>query len=155
MIIRPMTEADLPAAAALIRALSLEFFLNDCSAEAVAVFTRENDEHALRRFMHAGTRYYVAEVDQAMAGFVAMRDNRHLFHMFVAKQHHRKGLAWALWRHARQCAIEQGNGGLFTLNASSYAVPVYERMGFVRTAPTQYKNDIPFNPMELDENADD
>ncbi len=150
-----MTEADLPAAAALMRELALEFFLNDCSDDAVAAFTRENDADGLRRFMHAGTQYYVAEVAQGLAGFIAMRDNQHLFHMFVAKEHQRQGLARALWRHARQRAIEQGNGGLFTLNASNYAVPVYERMGFVRTAPTQYKHDIPFNPMQLDENADD
>jgi GNAT superfamily N-acetyltransferase len=148
-----MTDTDVPAAAAMMRALSLEFFLNEGSAEAATFFTNENDEAGLRRFMAAGTVYYAAVMGPALAGFIALRDNKHLFHMFVDKLHHGKGVARALWQHARQQAIERGNPGLFTVNASNYAVPVYERMGFVRTAPTQCKNGIYFNPMQLDEKA--
>ena len=148
-----MIDTDVPTAAALMRAMSLEFVLHEGSAEAAEFFTKENDEAGLRGFMAKGALYYVAEVDGAMAGFVAMRDQRHLFHMFVDKAHHRKGIASALWLHARARAIEQGNPGLFTVNASSYAVPVYERFGFARTGSTQSKNGISFNPMQLDEQA--
>ncbi len=51
-------------------------------------------------------------------------------------------------RRARRGA---GNPGLFTVNASNYAVGVYEALGFARTAPIQCKNGIYFNPMQLDE----
>lgn len=148
-----MTDADVPAAAALMRALSLEFFLHEVSPEAATFFTSENDEAGLRGFMAAGTAYYAAIIDDALVGFIAVRENKHLFHMFVSKDHHGKGVARALWRHARQQALARGNPGQFTVNASNYAVPVYERMGFVRTAPTQCKNGIYFNPMQLDEGA--
>lgn len=148
-----MTVADVPAAAALMRALSLEFFLHESSSEAAAFFTAENDEAGLRRFMAAGTVYDAAEIDGTLAGFIALRDNRHVFHMFVDKAQHGKGVARALWQHARQQALARGNCGVFTVNASNYAIAVYERMGFVRTGPTQCKNGIYFNPMQLDEGS--
>lgn len=145
-----MTEADLPAAAALMRELSLEFFLHEGGPEAADFFTRENDEAGLRGFMQAGIRYYVAIDQGVLAGFIAIRDNSHLFHMFVSKTHHRKGVAKQLWQTARAAALAAGNPGVFTVNASNYAVPVYEKMGFIRTGPTQTKNGIHFNPMRLD-----
>lgn len=144
-----MTDTDLPAAASLMRALSLEFILHEGSPEAADFFTKENDEDGLRGFMRAGILYYVAEVDGKLGGFIAMRDNRHLYHMFVARELHGKGLARNLWRHAREEAIARGNPGVFTVNASNHAVAVYEAMGFRRTGPMQLKNGIYFNPMQL------
>lgn len=145
-----MTDHDVPAAAALMRALSLEYFLHEGGPEAAAHFTDENNEAGLRGFMQAGIRYYAAVENGTLAGFIAIRDNSHLFHMFVSKSHHRKGVARQLWDVARAEAMAQGNPGMFTVNASNYAVPVYEKMGFVRTGPTQSKNGIFYNPMQLD-----
>jgi GNAT superfamily N-acetyltransferase len=104
----------------------------------------------VRKFLRAGTVYRVAEVDGRIAGFIAIRDNKHVFHMFVDKSHHRKGIATALWDAARRAAIEAGNPGLFTVNSSNFALPMYEKLGFVRTADMQQKNGIFYNPMQLD-----
>lgn len=150
MTIRPITDDDIPAVAALMRSLSNEFIVHDCSPVAAASFVRENDEHAIRAFVRAGMAYHVAEKEQGIAGFIAIRDNKHVFHMFVAKAHHRQGIAKALWAVARQAAIEKGNPGQFTVNASNYALSAYEAMGFVRTAPVQCKNGITYNPMQFD-----
>ena len=61
------------------------------------------------------------------------------------------GRAWRakLWEVARPAAIDAGGSGSFTVNASNFAVPVYEAMGFVRTAPTQCLKGLYFNPMSL------
>jgi GNAT superfamily N-acetyltransferase len=99
--------------------------------------------------VNAGIVYHVAENDNRIVGFVALRDNRHVFHMFVDKACHRQGIAAALWQRVRETALAAGNPGEFTVNASNYAVPVYEKMGFVRTAEMQCKNGIYFNPMLL------
>lgn len=153
MHIRPINASDLPAVAAMLRELSLEFVVNDTSADVATRFTEAHDEAALRDNMHAGDVCYVAELDQALAGFISVREQRHIFHLFVSKVHHGKGIARALWEHARLRTQPQGSSAIFTVNSSNYAVPVYERLGFVRTAPTQCKNGIYFNPMQLDESA--
>jgi hypothetical protein len=38
---------------------------------------------------------------------------------------------------------------VFTVNASNHALPFYESLGFVRTAPMQVAA-VPYNPMRLD-----
>ena len=150
MLIRPINDNDIAAVAALMRGLSAEFIVNEGSAAAASSFVRENDEAGLRGFIHAGIVYHVAERDGKLLGFIAVREHKHLFHMFVDKQHHRQGIASALWAVARRAAIEAGNPGLFTVNSSNYALPVYKAMGFVQTAPMQFKNGLYYNPMELD-----
>lgn len=153
MRIRPLTDNDIPTLAKLMRSLSDEFIVHECSPVAAASFARENDENGVRAFVAAGMRYHVAEGDEGVVGFIALRDNKHVFHMFVDKGHHRQGIAKALWQVARETALAAGNPGGFTVNSSNYALPVYEALGFVRTAPTQCKNGIYYNPMALGEVA--
>lgn len=149
MRIRPIQDSDIPAVAALMRSLAEEFIVHESSAEAAATFITENNEEGIRGFVNAGMAYYVAEKDRAIVGFIALRDNKHVFHMFVDKAHHRQGISAALWQCARDAALEAGNPGEFTVNASNYALPVYARMGFVPTAEMQCKNGIYYNPMQL------
>lgn len=145
-----MDNADIPALAQLLRSLADEFFLHESGADAGSAFLRDNNEAGIRSFVQAGMTYHVAEFDGRIAGFIALRDNKHVFHMFVDKAHHRQGLARALWEVASARAIEAGNSDVFTVNASNFAMPVYEAFGFVRTAPMQCTNGIYYNPMQLD-----
>lgn len=150
MRIRNITDNDIAEVAILMRTLSQQFITNEGSVAASEMFARENDAAAIRSFIQAGMAYHVAEQDGAIVGFIAVRECKHLFHMFVDQRHHRRGIARALWAAARQAAQRGGNDGVFTVNSSNYAVPVYEALGFVRTEPTQCKNGIYYNPMKLD-----
>jgi ribosomal protein S18 acetylase RimI-like enzyme len=153
MLIRPLEEADIPAAARLFSDLAREFIVHELSREGAATFLRENDEEGLRGYVARGHVYHVALVDGELAGFVAVRDLTHLFHLFVARRWHRHGIARALWNVARDAAFERGNPGWFTVNASNYALPVYEALGFVRTAPMQCGKGVYYNPMRLELDA--
>lgn len=150
MQIRPLTAHDIPAVARLFGALAMEYIVNQAPPDAARQFVRDNDEDALRGFLAAGMRYHVAERDGQIVGFVALRAQKHLYHLFVDKQYHRQGIATALWEVARQEALAAGNPGVFTVNASNYALPVYQKMGFVQTGPMQFKSGLYYNPMQLD-----
>ena len=149
MQIRPIIETDIAAVARLIRLLSEQFIVHESAPDAAAAFVREHDQDAVRRNIGAGMVYQVAESDAMLAGFIAVRDNTHLFHMFVDQRFHRQGVARALWEVARAAAVKAGNPGVFTVNSSNFAVPVYEALGFIRTNVTQYSNGIYYNPMQL------
>lgn len=149
MQIRPILDKDIPVVARLMRTLSEEFIVHESTTEAAASFVRENDEAGILNFIDAGIAYRVAEIDGRVVGFIAIRENRHLFHMFVDKAYHRRGIARQLWEVARKAAIEAGNPGVFTVNSSNYALPVYEKLGFVRTEPTRETNGLYYNPMRL------
>ncbi|WP_223468113.1 GNAT family N-acetyltransferase [Massilia soli] len=142
-----MNDADIGAAARLLEVLGREYFLGTCSPGQADAFVRENDAQALRRLVADGYVYHLAEIDGALAGFIGMRERRHVYHLFVAKECQRRGVGRRLWEHARQVAMQGGADGVFTVNASNYAVPMYESLGFVRAAAMQTKNGLAFNPM--------
>jgi ribosomal protein S18 acetylase RimI-like enzyme len=147
MDLREMTDADIGAVARLLEALAREYFLANCSPEQAATFVRDNDAAAIRRLVAQGYAYHVAEIDGQLAGFIAVREQRHVFHLFVAADCHRRGVGRRLWEHAKAAAVSTGGDGSFTVNASNYAVPMYESLGFARILPMQCKDGIEFNPM--------
>jgi GNAT superfamily N-acetyltransferase len=149
MLIRPLHDPDIGAVASLMRVLAPEFILRDTPPEAASTFLRDNDACAVRRYVAAGVVYHVADVQGALAGFVAMRDCRHLFHMFVAKAHHGQGVGRALWEVASKAALDAGGDGVFTVNSSDYAIAVYRAFGFVPAAPRQRTNGLTYTPMQL------
>ncbi len=151
MRIRPIEEGDVPAVARLLNQLARKFIVHESTPEGAATFLRENDEEAIHRYIALGHVYHVAEADGEIAGFISVRDCTHVFHMFVGAQWQGQGVARRLWEVARSGAVERGGSGAFTVNASNFAVPVYEAMGFVRTAPTQCVKGLYFNPMKLED----
>lgn len=80
---------------------------------------------------------------------IAIRDNSHLFHLFVAKEFQGRRLASQLWHIAKSNALIAGNPGSFTVNSSLNALAVYESFGFVREGEVQRMHGISFQPMRL------
>jgi GNAT superfamily N-acetyltransferase len=68
--------------------------------------------------------------------------------LFVDAAYQRRGIARALWEVALARALQPGHPGVFTVNASNVAVPLYASLGFERTAPT-VPDKVPYNPMRL------
>jgi GNAT superfamily N-acetyltransferase len=149
MLIRPLEETDIPQVARLLRVLAAQFIVHESPPEGAATFLRENDEEAIRGYRARGMVYHVAQAGAELAGFIAMRERSHLFHLFVDQRWQRQGLARRLWEVAQATALERGPLAAFTVNSSNHALPVYEAFGFVRTAPMQCVKGLYFNPMAL------
>jgi GNAT superfamily N-acetyltransferase len=153
MHLRLATLHDVPRISALIRSLSAPFFLSP-SGQGAELFLQSISESAIQDYVSAADFcYQVAEFDTELAGVVAMRDNSHLYHLFVAAAFQDQGIARHLWESAKARAVRAGNPGRFTVNASLGAVAVYERFGFVATGPAVAKHGISFQPMLLVENG--
>ncbi|WP_420126884.1 GNAT family N-acetyltransferase [Longimicrobium sp.] len=149
MHIRPATAGDAAGISALILSVS-RFFTLHPDGEGAEAFLANLSPQAIGGYLVSPAfAYQVAEEDGALAGVVAIRDNAHLHHLFVAAAHHGRGLARQLWDAAREAALRAGNPGEFTVNSSIYAIPVYERFGFVPTGPRVEQNGIAFLPMKL------
>lgn len=149
MRIRLATARDAEAISALIRGVSHFFTLRPDGAGAEA-FLETVSPHAIRGCLSSPDYVYrVAEEDGVIVGVVAVRESRHLYHLFVAPDGQRRGLARRLWTRAMRAAVRAGNPGEFTVNSTPFAVPVYERFGFVATGPRVEANGIAFVPMRL------
>jgi GNAT superfamily N-acetyltransferase len=148
--VRDANVADAGRISLLLTALAEEFIVGEFSTEGrqhlLAHFGVAEMEERLKA---AEYRFRVAEDGAVLAGVVAVRAGTHLQYLFVARSHQRCGLARRLWDLARLDAIGGGNAaGRFSVNASSYAVPAYERLGFRCVGPVRQENGVRFQPME-------
>jgi len=147
IVIRPGTVADAPSVGALVMDL-LPFLTVDPEGRGAESFVANIDATAQARYLAAPTfRYQLALHGDALAGFVAMRDNGHLFHLFVSRALHGQGLGRRLWELARDEAVALGNPGVFTVNASDHALAMYTRLGFVASGPREEQRGIAWTPM--------
>jgi GNAT superfamily N-acetyltransferase len=97
--------------------------------------------------VNARFRFWIADTGAGLAGVVALRDCNHIYHLFVAQAFQGTGLARRLWSTAQAAALQAGNPGNFTVNASVSAVPVYQHFGFVTTGPEVRSHGAVFVPM--------
>jgi len=80
-----------------------------------------------------------------------MRDDSHLFQLFVSTRLQGRGIARRLWQRTMRDAVRRAGTRHFTLNASVMAVPVYRRFGFMPSGPlTIGPSGLVTQPMRLE-----
>jgi GNAT superfamily N-acetyltransferase len=153
MQVRLATIEDASQISALISGLSHPFFLTP-GGEGAENFMQSISEAAVQGYITAPNfRYQVAESEGQLVGVVAVRDNSHLYHLFITPAFQGRGIARELWQLAKEQAVRAGNPGRFTVNSSLVAVPVYKRFGFVSSESTVARHGISFQPMVLVEDG--
>lgn len=150
MIIREASQSDAELISELIRGVA-GYFTTDPDGQGAEKFMQTITPDSIRTCItDPGFHYLVACEDDRLAGVAAIKDNRHLYHLFVAPDFQGQGLARQLWQSLRTAAIASGNNREFTVNSTPYAVPVYEHFGFQATGPIVEKDGIAFVPMKLE-----
>ncbi|MBG6219446.1 MULTISPECIES: GNAT family N-acetyltransferase [unclassified Janthinobacterium] len=148
-IMRPALVADAPAIVALIDDLMPFLTLHPDGAGAEK-FIQHCRQPAIEGYLSLPNyAYQLAYLDGELAGVVAMRDNTHLFHLFVPRALHRRGMARRLWQAAREVSLARGGVTAFTVNSSLYALPLYASLGFVATGPKVEMDGIAFVSMRM------
>lgn len=147
--IRLATRADAGPISALVSALSREFITPDYSNEGAANLLERMTPEATLGFMKDGFRYHIAEEAGKLVGYVATCHDSHLYHLFVAKSHQGRGLSRRLWETAKAACEAAGNTTRFTVNSSRYALPIYERFGFVAVSDEVNNDGVLYTPMEM------
>ena len=149
MRIRAAVPDDSEAISKLICELVEKFIAGEFSPEGRDFLLGTMTAGAIKQSMQSEYRYHVAEVKGLLAGVVAVKGNAHLYHLFVAEQFHRQGIAKKLWQLAMKECLRDGNTGEFTVNSSYYALGVYKKLGFVAQPGPKEKNGVVFYPMKL------
>ena len=149
LCIREATVDDAAAISGLIRPLAEKFIAVDFSPAGARNLLASMEPDAVAGYFELGYKYHVAEQDGVLAGVVAVRDNSHLYHLFVAEPFQGRGVARRLWQTARDACRRAGNPGSFTVKSSRFAVVVYRKLGFVESGPPESRDGITCFPMEL------
>lgn len=145
MTVRSATREEVPQIARLVHSLA-HFYLDDAQTTLPEWFA---ETLSLSSFVTRVTspeyRNWVYEVDGLVVGYIALKGESHLYHLFVAEEQQGKGIAKALW----ESAVRGSSANAFTVRSSLFAVPVYKRFGFVASGPVGTKDGISFQPMAL------
>lgn len=147
--IRTAVPEDSESISRLVCALVEKFIVKEFTSRGRVFLLGTMTANAIRQKIQSGYRYRVAEIDGVLTGVVAVRDNVHLYHLFVAEQFQRKGIAKRLWQFAMRECLSKGNTGEFTVNSSAYALDFYKKLGFVSQSGPKEKNGVVFYPMKL------
>jgi len=147
MEFRAGSPADAEAIAGLIASFQSEL-TNDPSGAGAEEYLASVSVLAEREYLaSARYRYLLAYSGSQLAGFIAIRDGSHLFHLFVERGHQRQGIARLLWEQVLRELCAPGNEGVFTVNSSLSAVPVYQAFGFTPAGSLQSMHGVSFLPM--------
>ncbi|MGE5450276.1 MAG: cysteine-rich CWC family protein [Acidobacteriota bacterium] len=147
--IRPATVQDSAQISALISGVARYFTLHPQGVGAEAFLVSMSADAIAGYIQDPGFHYLVAWApDGSMAGAAALRSDNHLFHLFVSPAWQRQGVATQLWQAVWDYAREQGRAGkAFSVNATPYAVPFYQRLGFAVSGERVETRGIAFIPM--------
>jgi GNAT superfamily N-acetyltransferase len=130
LTIRLATVDDAPAIGSLILGLLPHLTVHPQGLGAEKFIANIGIDAQRRYLGQDNFRYHVALQGGELVGVVAVRDNTHLFHLFIKEAQHRKGLGRRLWELARDDAMARGNPGRFTVNSAGRATGLYLRLGF-------------------------
>jgi GNAT superfamily N-acetyltransferase len=149
MHVRRATIRDAARISELIRPLAERYIAHEFSPEGAANLLASMETEAICGYFESGYEYHVAEEEGELVGVVGVRDNSHLYHLFVADESRGRGVARRLWQVARDACRRAGSAGEFTVNSSRFAVGMYRKLGFVEIGPPETKDGVTAIPMKL------
>jgi len=150
MEIREAEKSDISQLTNLVSSLTSNF-LDDPRGDAPFwLATTITHEAFQSRILSGEYLNYVYEEFNCIIGYISIKRNGHLYHLFVSKKSQGKGIARKLWEHAKlQCKCAR-----YFLRASRNAIPVYTHFGFTPTGPIETRDGVSFQPMEYNTKHD-
>ena len=110
-----------------------EFIAPEFSEEGVEEFFKYSNPREFLKRAESGYFSRVAESQSKLAGMVEIKDKSHISMLYVEKAFHKRGVAKELIRIAlEEVTSSRGNYDKITVNSSRYAVPFYEKLGFIQ-----------------------
>lgn len=122
---------DAPAVSRLVRRVMRRWVIPEQPAIAVVVLEESASTTVIRQKIGSDQRFHLAFVDGALVGVAAVRNDSHIFQLFVGTRHQGQGIARKLWERVRRDCMRRAGTRVFTLNAAPGAISIYLHMGFV------------------------
>jgi len=145
--VRPAEPAHAEPISQLIGSLAGYFLADpDRPQDAAAFFESTTPQAIAGRLADPRYQYHVALAAGRLVGCAAIRDASHLYQLFVERGHQGAGLGRRLWEISYQAA---GCPLSLTVNASLFAVPFYQHLGFAVTGSVVHKDGVAYQPMKL------
>ena len=147
---RQMQAEDILEVSNLVARVFNELVAPEYSSEGVQEFHRYIEPTAFRARSQSNHFSLIALAQTKIVGMIEMRDYNHVSLLFVAQDYRRRGIAKELLYQAIQiCQGYEPQPLEISVNSSSFAMPIYEKLGFYQVGEKQIRNGIGFIPMVL------
>ncbi|MFT6910750.1 MAG: GNAT superfamily N-acetyltransferase [Oleiphilaceae bacterium] len=138
-------------AVALIVPLTKKYVCPTCDESVHDILLNAMSPENVEMYLSANYFYVVATTsNDEVIGVAGIRDNSHLYHLFVDDSYQGKGLSRWLWEEVKAEALNNGNTGRFTVNSAVNAESIYLRFGFKSTEGVRDREGIVDIPMVLE-----
>lgn len=126
-----------------------EFVAHEYSQEGIKNCEQYVAPDSLLQRVQAEHFILVAILREKIIGALEISHHQEISLLFVDKHFHCRGIAKELFQRAlMKIETEKPEVTRIKVNASRYAVPIYEKLGFGRTGAEKMLNGIIFIPME-------
>lgn len=139
-----MSPEDVNGAFGVIKTAFEQFVAPGYSREGILEFYKFANPLAISRRLKENLLLSAKISDGRIAGIIEVKNLNHISLLFVLPEYHRQGIARQLVNRAEAIC---GPHAALEVNASPYAVPVYERLGFRAQSAEREQNGIRYVPM--------
>ena len=110
-----------------------EFIAPEFSDQGVEEFFKYSNPREFKKRSESGYSSMIAESEGKTVGMIELKGYSHISMLYVEKSFHKKGVAKELIRTAlSNLSLENSCEVDITVNSSRYAVPFYEKLGFIQ-----------------------
>lgn len=142
--IRPITIQEVEEVSSFVRRVFDQFIAPGYSAEGRAQFYAYIRPDAMTvRLQNQSVAFGIWEEEQIVA-CIEIRDGNHIALLFTDALYQQRGLARKLMEVAQQTCPTFAE---LSVNASPFAVGIYEKLGFIPQSEERVVNGIRFTPM--------
>ena len=149
--IRRATAEDAVAISKVLRASAEAKLSHEFTDEGAKLFQQLSSPKAQAEMIDSERFiYWVAESEASILGLLSVSNKTHVFHFFVHPDELGKGIGRKLWQGYVDFLLEQHSFNelvKITVNASGFAVPIYNHLGFVIDKPQFLKQGLYITPM--------
>lgn len=131
--LREIRQSELVAVCNLVARTFNEFIAPEFSEQGIDEFFKYSNPRDFEKRSESGYSSMLAEYDDRIAGMIELKGRSHISMLYVEKTFHKKGVAKELIRAAlSNLSLENHYDTDITVNSSRYAVPFYEKLGFIQ-----------------------
>jgi ribosomal protein S18 acetylase RimI-like enzyme len=147
---REIRKGEEEKACLLVMAGFNEFVAPGYSQEGVAEFTKYVNPASMRERLSDNHFAILALEGDTLAGVIEVRNYNHISLFFVSREYQNRRIGKKLQELAiHKCRESKPEVTLIEVNSSPYAVPIYQKFGFVKVNEEQISNGIRYTPLVL------
>ncbi len=149
ILVEEMQNGEEKSAIKLIKDCFMEFVAPGFSADGIEEFFKFANPDSMRKRLYTDNFAFIAKKENRIIGIIEFQNYNHICLLFVKKEYHNLGIAKTLFKKALNRCKEVNPELIFIdVNSSPYALPVYEKLGFIATGDEVISNGLRYIPME-------